>query len=614
MKLTRVIVAAIAIVASLQGALQRAVANAAAGDAAQPRHILLLYSFGPHFAPWSTISASIREELRKQSPHPIDLYEASLQGERFGEVQPERPFIDYLRSLFTGRDLGLVVAMGAPAARFVLRNRADLFPATPLLIAATDARAFSDGTLTANDTAVATTFDQALHIDNILQVLPGTTDIVVAIGDSPLERFWTAELRRSFERFASRVTFHWLNELSAEEMVKRVAELPPRHAIYYGTVRVDARGVPQEGDRVLSQFIEVARAPIFTYVDSHFGHGIVGGPLLSTREVANKSAAVAVRILNGETPGNIKTPPLGEGAPVYDWRELRRWHINESTLPPGSIVHFREPTVWEQYRAQMLGAVAVVLGQSSLIGWLLYEHRRRRRSEAAAHKLSGQLITAQEEERSRLGRELHDDVTQRLALLAIEAGREEARSRNDGGGTAMRTVRDGLMRLSEDVHALSYRLHPSILEDLGLREALNSECEHFSQTSSLRVDVSADELPEQVPKDVGLCLFRVAQESLRNIARHASASRAGVRLRRSDGGLQLTVKDNGAGFDPTHHGERASLGLASMRQRVALLGGKLTIDSKALEGTTISAWVPIREGATQPARAAGDDVVPVSGE
>lgn len=110
-----------------------------------------------------------------------------------------------------------------------------------------------------------------------------------------------------------------------------------------------------------------------------------------------------------------------------------------------------------------------MLGQSALIGWLLYEHRRRRRSEAAAHELSGKLITAQKEERARLARELHDDVTQRLALLAIDAGREERNPGSAGSSATMRTMRDGLVRLSEDVHALSYRLHPSVLEDLGLR-------------------------------------------------------------------------------------------------------------------------------------------------
>ena len=309
-------------------------------DAAEPYRVLLLHSFGPHFAPWNTISTRFREELRDQSPHPIDLYEASLQGERFGEALDERPFIDYLHGLFAGRDLRLIVAVGAPAARFVLRNRPQLFPSSPLLVAAADVRTFSDITLTPNDAAVATSFDQAVHIDNILQILPDTTDIVVAIGDSPLERFWMADIRRSFQRFAGRVTFRWFNDLSAEEMVKRVAELPSRSAIYYATVRVDARGAPQEGDRVLTKFIELGRAPIFSYVDSYFGRGIVGGALFSTRDIAQKSAEVAVRILNGETPGNIKTPPLGLGTPVYDWRELQRWHISESVLPPGSSSSF----------------------------------------------------------------------------------------------------------------------------------------------------------------------------------------------------------------------------------------------------------------------------------
>jgi signal transduction histidine kinase len=246
---------------------------------------------------------------------------------------------------------------------------------------------------------------------------------------------------------------------------------------------------------------------------------------------------------------------------------------------------------------------AVVLAQAGLIAWLLYEQRRRRRSEAAAQALSGRLIHAHEEERSRLARELHDDVTQRLAVLAMQAGRD--RNTAGAGGTAMSAMRDDLVRLSEDVHALSYRLHPSILADLGLREALTSECEHFSRTTSLGLELNADGIPAQLPHDIGLCLFRIAQESLRNIARHASATRAGIRLLPVDGGLQLTIRDNGVGFDPAQHRAKASLGLASMRQRVAVLGGRLKIDSRRLEGTTISAWVPIKQtSAGQTARAA----------
>jgi signal transduction histidine kinase len=141
--------------------------------------------------------------------------------------------------------------------------------------------------------------------------------------------------------------------------------------------------------------------------------------------------------------------------------------------------------------------------------------------------------------------------------------------------------------------------------DLGLREALKAECEQFAQTSSLRVNLNVEELPEHVAGDVGLCLFRVAQESLRNIARHASASRAEIRVSPSREGLYLTVKDNGSGFEPSQSRTKPSLGHASMRQRVALLGGKLNIESRRLEGTTITAWVPVRRSSlSTPARAA----------
>src|SRR3954452_9091470 len=260
--------------------------GAAQAVAAEQHRVLLLHSFGPHFPPWNTITTNFREELRMQSPHPLDLYEASVQDERFSDPQYERPFIEYLDGLFGKRNLNLVVAIGAPAARFFLRNRSVLFPTVPLIIAGANARTLGEVALTANDTAVAVAFDSSLLIENILQVLPDTKDIAVAIGDSPLERFWVEDLRRSFGRFSNRVTFHWWNKLSFDEMMKRASELPPGAAIYYGTVRVDARGEPQEEDRVFTRLREIAKAPLFSYVDNHFGDGLVGGPLLSSKQMA----------------------------------------------------------------------------------------------------------------------------------------------------------------------------------------------------------------------------------------------------------------------------------------------------------------------------------------
>ena len=398
---------------------------------------------------------------------------------------------------------------------------------------------------------------------------------------------WLEDLRKEFAPFADRLSFIWYNDRSFADILKHAAALPPHSAIFWHQMNVDAAGVVHEGDKGLPTLYAVANAPIFSFTDAFFGGEVVGGPMASVVEASRLTVAVAVRILGGEKAGDIKIPPIGFATPKFDWRQMQRWGISESRLPPGSEIHFRTLTAWEQYRWQILAITAVLLLQAALISWLLYEHRHRRRSEAAAHALGGRLITAHEEERARLARELHDDVTQRLAVLAIDAGREERKSAGIAGGSPMRAMREGLVRLSEDVHALSYRLHPSILEDLGLTAALKSECERFSQTCSTRLETSVQDLPETLPRDVALCLFRIAQEGLRNIARHAGASQAEVRLQRLDGGLQLTVNDDGTGFDPAQHRIRTSLGHAGMRQRVMLLDGKIDIESRPGHGTTI---------------------------
>lgn len=154
-----------------------------------------------------------------------------------------------------------------------------------------------------------------------------------------------------------------------------------------------------------------------------------------------------------------------------------------------------------------------------------------------------------------------------------------------------------LVRLSDDVHALSYRLHPSILDDLGLEEALKAECEHVSRQGSVRVDVDVQTVPNKLPQDVALCIFRVAQEALRNVVRHAHASVATVTLMMKNGGLILEVGDNGHGFDVGELTDHPSLGHASMEERIRLVRGRLQIRSKAGQGTTISAWVPLVSGA-----------------
>jgi PAS domain S-box-containing protein len=223
---------------------------------------------------------------------------------------------------------------------------------------------------------------------------------------------------------------------------------------------------------------------------------------------------------------------------------------------------------------------------------VLRDITERKRAEDEMHDLSRRLIQAHEDERALLARELHDDLTQRLAVLAIEIGRVELSATDREHADKMRMVREELVRLSEDVHSLAYQLHPSVLEELGLAEALRTECERRGRHGRMDVSVNVDALPVPIAKDVALSLFRVAQEALNNVARHSGARAATVTLRQMDGGLLLAVRDSGLGFDPGHPAKTRHLGLAGMRERMQLVNGTLDVESAPGRGTTITAWAP----------------------
>ena len=299
-------------------------------------------------------------------------------------------------------------------------------------------------------------------------------------------------------------------------------------------------------------------------------------------------------------------PGRAEGLQVLEfWKEhlhpddgghvLRlRDHLHDGRLDRLSLEYrFLHPTrgeLWIQHLASVSARDAT--GRATRTVGVLRDITDRKRVEDELRDLSRRLIGAHEEERALLARELHDDFSQRLAALAIDVGRAEGAASDTSHAQTMRTIREGLVRLSEDVHALAYQLHPSVLEELGLAEALRAECERRRRQGMLDLSLEIGPLPAEVGHDAALCLFRVAQESLSNVARHADAGAAGVTLRQMDDGLHLAVRDDGVGFDPASPGRGRSLGLASMRERVRLVSGTLDIESAPGRGTSVIAWVP----------------------
>jgi signal transduction histidine kinase len=206
--------------------------------------------------------------------------------------------------------------------------------------------------------------------------------------------------------------------------------------------------------------------------------------------------------------------------------------------------------------------------------------------------LSDRLIRAQEEERNRIGRELHDDLNQQVALLAFGLARLSKNLPPDCL-TQVQHLLQQTNRLSSDIHRLSHELHPSVLDYHGLVPAARSLCEEFSSQHDVKVEFVEEDFPTELPHDISLCLFRILQESLNNVSKHSQGTSARVLFAGSPDGVHLTTQDDGVGFDPADERNRHGLGLLSMSERLGLVGGKLMISSFPRHGTTVKAWVPI---------------------
>ena len=573
---------------------------------AEPKRVLFLHSFGRDFLPWSEFASTFRTELDKRSGEPVEFYDASLMTERFGADQDEGPFVEYLQALFAKRRLDLIMAIGAPAARFVQQHRPRLSPSTPMLFAGVEQRRIPLATLGQNDTVVATSADYAALVRNILRVLPETTSIAVVLGNSPIEKYWVGQLRDAFLPFADRIAFEWFSDLSLEEMLKRAATLPPKSAILYISVNVDAAGRSYEGDKAFASLRAVTNAPIFPSIDVFFGKGMVGGPIVSVHDTAQRTAEVAIRILNGEAPGNIKTPPVAAGTPKFDWRELKRWNISEANLPPGSEVHFRALTMWEQYRIQLLGICAALLAQAALISWLLYERRRRSLAEVRSRNAMGELanmnrLATAGQLSASIAHEINQPVTG-IMLKASAALRWLAVDKPDMD--RIRTVLADIVGAAERAGEIITSVRAMFNKDSRAKVPINLNNLINTVLVLLRLDLQKDDvrvetqLDEQLP-DVTGDPVQLQQVILNLVVNAADAMRAvqprvlKVQANRSPSGMvHVSIEDTGTGisapdrdriFNPlfTTKISGMGMGLSICRSIIENHGGRIWVSAAA---------------------------------
>jgi signal transduction histidine kinase len=283
---------------------------------------------------------------------------------------------------------------------------------------------------------------------------------------------------------------------------------------------------------------------------------------------------------------------------------IENLRVSEAAVPRGALVKFREPSPWDRYKFYILGAMAMLLTQTALIVGLLVQRTRRRRAEEEVRRseaqlrtthsrikdLASRLLNAQEAERSRIARELHDDISQQLTLLTIDL------ELLAGGGAPeqQETLADEALHRAQEIatslHDLSQRLHPAKLRLLGLACALQALQREVSQ-SEISVTLTYDNIPT-LPPDLTVCLFRIVQEAMQNAVKHSGADGISVHLARGVRGITLSIVDDGIGFD-VDAAWGTGLGLVSMRERLDAISGTLEIHSERGVGTRVEVWAPL---------------------
>jgi signal transduction histidine kinase len=605
----------------------------ALSSGAQPavKHVLMLQSFNRGILHIDQFTGDFRVRLDQRGGKPSNVVQVVVGPTGFVGAS-DQALVDYIRSMYVDRPPDLIVTVAGPAAVFARKHRRDLFPGTPLLFASVDQRYLRGAPLVDNETAVAADNDFPRLVDEILRVLPETKQVFMVMGTGTISRFWRRELEAGFTRFRDRVTFIWSDDMSLEEILRSCASLPPHSAIFYLTFGTDAEGGAFADEQVLASLHARANAPLFGAFLPMLGYGIVGGSLLPNGDLARNAAAVANRILDGEAPESIRVPPQPPGQPTFDWRELRRWGIPESRLPPASVVKFRGPSLWDEYWAPAMTALGVLAVQSLLIMGLLYQRRARQRAEFDSRRNLALAADANRRETvsvltASIGHELGQPISsiahnaEVLRRMAAEfppapevTGEILAEIQAEATLAKQIIERHRTMLRSHQLHKKPIDLHAVIDESLAL----------------VAHDLKARQIEAIFERPAAACLVDgdpvLLEQVLLNLVRNAMDALAGVlppRRRitiRSEGRItdvQVSVCDTGTGlteevidtlFTPfvstKSHG--LGIGLVIAHKIVDAHGGTLGARQNPDGGATFTVTLP-RHATRNPANAARGD-------
>jgi signal transduction histidine kinase/ABC-type uncharacterized transport system substrate-binding protein len=560
------------------------------------RRVLVFNDFGSISSPGiAALDQAIAAGLAS-SPYQIEFYNENLEATLFPDEASQHRFREWYIRKYTDRKPDVIITVGPASLRFMIESHERSFPNIPVIFCGTTEEMLDQLKPDSHFTGVWGVAQPEKTLLAALHLQPETKHVVVVGGTGAFDRSLETLTKGSLRKYESQFEFTYLTDLSMPALLERLRRLPSQTIVYHTSMVEDAAGAHFiDATQAVPMVANAANAPVFVMDDVDVGEGTVGGYVMSWAADGQVAAGMAVRILDGVEPQEI---PVVRNNNVYlfDWRALRRWGFKESDLPPGSTLLFKEISLWERTKWIWVGGLIIILCLSTLAAYLQFSRKQLKQARDAQLLLSGLLINAQEMERSRLASELHDDFSQRLALLTLELD-NLSEALPDSSQAAKRQLHELLNSASElgaDLHTVSHRLHPSTLKSLGLVPGLKALCREFNSSHGTEIVFSSEDIPRAVAPNVALCLFRIVQEGLQNLRKYSGALQGQVNLREEGDRLFLSVSDEGRGFDAKEVRNRVGLGILSMGERARLVGGQFEIRSAPGKGTKIDVCVPLQ--------------------
>jgi signal transduction histidine kinase/ABC-type uncharacterized transport system substrate-binding protein len=376
------------------------------------KRVLVLYSIREG-APVSDITErALQKRLTEGLAGQPDYYREYIDVVRFPDPRYQSALHDFLRRKYEHQTFDLIITVAGRALDFLEQHGAELFPGSPVVFLGGGSSKVEELRTRLNCTGVFESVNLRATMYLALKLQPGISQVFVVSGVSEFDRAYEKELRHQARGLEGRLTFNYLSGLSLEDMQKRVASLPEGSIVYYLMVTQDSTGkkfIPQDS---LQKITSVANAPVYIWFGGHMEQGVIGGSVMDIETMASQTTEMASRILRGEKPEDIPIIYADSTVNILNWPQLRRWGIGEDHLPAQRIIRFRNPTLWEEYKRYVFGAIALIISQTALITGLILARREQ------------QIVKRELDDRLHFETMLSDLSADFLGLLPAEVDRK----------------------------------------------------------------------------------------------------------------------------------------------------------------------------------------------